>query len=255
MPRIFLINVGANMGHQREVRSPVFTQHDHRFEFLTFTDKHCTSVYPKALHRYVRTPATSRTHLDPDWAHLTYGDACGNGRAGALTTVETNDVLLFWALLWRVATPQDDVFSVWNPGWYLVGSLRVADILRVGESVNRLSAADRKRATANEHVWNGRVDADPRRNVHVFLGELKHSRRFDSAIDLGVGDDGGLLRATIRTKAGDALEWDKSPRWNSALRACRAVLDLNDTHQLRRAEVLQDAIARTNHDFDLLCGF
>ncbi len=230
MPSIYLINVGANVGHQSQVRSPVFIEDGDRFAFLTFPHKDCTSRYLKSLHSYVKEPATSRTHLDPDWEHLTYGDNCANGRAGALRRVEVGDIFIFWALLWRIPDRTHNVFETWDRGWYLVGAMTVGHVLGPGESLSALPAEARKRALANEHIEAGRVRKADGRHDRVFVGDPRHSQLFESAVDLQVGDNFGLLRRTIFAKDGRELRWTdegKSPRWNSALRACRAVLDLS----------------------------
>ena len=50
---------------------------------------------------------------------------------------------------------------------------------------------------------------------------------FNSGIDLGVYQPETLLRAAIRCANGRTIQWWRSPRWNSAVRGCRAVLHLD----------------------------
>jgi hypothetical protein len=42
----------------------------------------------------------------------TYGDFCTNPRARALLSATRNDVLLFWALLWRIEKARADVLHL-----------------------------------------------------------------------------------------------------------------------------------------------
>ena len=90
--------------------------------------------------------------------------------------------------------------------------------------------------------------------VRVFLADRKHSMRFDRAVDLGVYNDGGLLRQTLRAKDGSKIEWERSPRWNSVTRTCRAVFDLADPESRSRASIVRDSVKRLNPGFDLFAG-
>jgi len=91
MSKIYLINVGANVGHQSEARSPIFDNGS--FEFVSFPDPVRSTPYPAAVRPYLRR-GVKTTHPDPDWANLTYGDFCFNQRARALLKVECGDILL-----------------------------------------------------------------------------------------------------------------------------------------------------------------
>src|SRR2546427_12145834 len=99
MSKIYLVNVGANVSHQHEARSPIFA--DETFEFVSFPDDKNQKPYPAAVRNFVR-PTIATTHLDPDWTNLSYGDYCHNPLAKALLVVSPDDILLFWGLRWRI---------------------------------------------------------------------------------------------------------------------------------------------------------
>jgi len=118
------------------------------------------------------------------------------------------------------------------------------------ESVSSLPAALQSRALANVHIRGNTVE--PREDVRVFIGNLRCSTRFDSAVDLEIRNDHGLLCSTIRSKKGLKLSWDRSPRWSSSIRACRAVLDLAIEDDRAMAKIIRDAIKKANPRYDLL---
>lgn len=247
MPKIYLINVGANIGHQRKARSPTFP--DGSFEYVSFPDEDRTTRYPTSARPFVR-PSIKTTHLDPDWSNLSYGDFCKNRRAKALANVTRGDILLFWGLLWRTPSRQSSVWMSEDRGWYLMGAMRVKMVLSSGQSIESLPANDRKRLGQNDHIKGGRVEG--REYVKVFLADSKYSRKFDHAIDLQIYADDSLLIATVRTSDGKKIMWRRRPRWNSVTRACRAILDLCDPADCKRARILRDAIRAKNRDYDLL---
>jgi len=250
MSKIYLINVGSNLADSSSARSPVFD--DGSFEFVSFPDDQSPCLYPPNAKLFVK-PGITRTHLDPDWNNLTYGDFCKNARASSLLSVEINDILLFWGLLWRIRDRSTSVWESKERKWYLFGALRVAAILETGENLKTISnAADRKRLTSNAHVQGDRVEGRPR--VRVFLGEKNSSKKFNRAVDLGIYEERSLLRQTVRAADGRSIEWESSPKWNSVTRACRAILDLGDREHLVRAKILQKAIKTANPDYDLLAG-
>lgn len=244
MSKIFLVNVGANCGHRALARSPIFP--DGSFEFVTFPDGNGDTAYPKELRRYVRGVAT--THLDPDWKRRTYGDCCLNPRARALQNAVKGDILLFWALLWKVNDRDSDIWISDDRCWCLIGALRIQYILEAGQGIKCLPPADAIRAAQNHHVLGKFVDSGE--GTRVFLGHPRYSARFKMAVDLGIYRSDSLLRKVVYSKDGRMLQWHESPRWNSATRSCRAILDLNDDRP--RAEILRNAILRANSDFDLL---
>ncbi|SRR6266571_132041 len=252
MPKIYLINVGANTGDQRIARSPLFD--DGRFVFVTFPDKDGSwqTPFPREAWPFVREPEKRTTHLDPDWDHLSYGDVCSNPRAGALTSVVENDILLFWALLWEIPDKDHNVFNVSKDSrkWCLIGALRVEQILESGESIAKLPKGSRERARHNAHVQGELVEG--RKSVRVFLAHPKYSAKFDLAVDLGIDRADSLLRKTVYTADGKKIVWNSKPHWGSVTRTCRAILDLSIPENKNRAELLRRSIKRLNPNFDLL---
>src|SRR6266436_5248754 len=124
-----------NVSHRHQARSPIFA--DGKFEFVSFPDHTNQTRYPAAVRSFVRRGIRT-THLDPDWENLTYGDCCQNPRAKALLSVETDDILLFWGLLWRIDDRRSDIWGCRHRGWYLLGALRVKLALNSGESLQCL---------------------------------------------------------------------------------------------------------------------
>ena len=258
MPKIYLINVGANTAHSAKARAPLFP--DGRFVFIPFPDMDCSASYDREAWPFVCDPKSLRTHPDPDWRNLTYGDNCHNRRAKALLSVQAGDILLFWALFWKAAY-NGGVFDVdgGKRRWCLFGALTITHVVkaergrdvRVSEFVK--DRATLQRAIKNAHVCNGnlpRITAE--RNDVVFIGDTARSARFAKAVDLEIYRDGGLLQQTVLSKDKRPLQWDKSPRWNSSLRPCRPILDLSQTSDRKRADRLRAAILRANPTFDIL---
>jgi Nucleotide modification associated domain 3 len=249
MPKIYLINIGANLAHATKARCPVFVDRADTFEFVAFPDENCSQSYPKPLWRFVRPEWRRCCHLDPDWKHLTYGDNCFNRRARALLSVTKGDILLFWSLLWKVRNGQE-VWTSTERGWFLIGALRVGRVLFSGHTIRDLPVTQRSRVKHNAHITGTRVETRPL--IRVFIGDPEFSCRFHRAVDLGIYEVDSLLRNTIRCADGRAIQWRRSPRWNSVMRGCRAVLDLDAPEDLRRAKLLRKAIMRANPHFDLL---
>jgi hypothetical protein len=252
MSRIYLINIGANTAHQHLARSPIFE--DGRFVYISFPDEDGRQDYPTTMRQFLSPTCPSRTHLDPDWDHVTYGDNCKNPRASALRKAERNDVLLFWALLWG---SDRDGWNSWTGkrGWYLIGAIRIEEILEAGDSLANAKPENRERASHNAHVIQHSIRKARRHRIdRVFIGFKKHSRLFASAVDLEIGRDGGLFQRTILTADGAPVGWNSPPRWNSVTRSCRAVWDLNDPMERKRANEIRKAIKKGNPDFDLLAG-
>jgi hypothetical protein len=251
MPRIYLINVGANLAHQSLARSPIFS--DQTFAYVSFPDEEGGQDYPETARAYRSANCPSSTHLDPDWLNLTYGDNCKNPRARALLRAAPRDILLFWALLWRHSGTG---WSGWTGerGWFLIGAIRIEEILEAGEPVSRAKVANRDRARYNAHVSYGRVASRSNRIDRLFIGFKRFSGLFRKAVDLGIGRTDSLFRKTVFTADGRAIKWGTSPRWNSVTRSCRAVWSLDDPAESRRARLLRDAIQKKNLEFDLLAG-
>ncbi len=84
--------------------------------------------HPQAPLSCVRLPDTLRSqkiHLDPDFAHLTYGDS-GTRRGKGLTELSRDDVLVFYAGLKPVAQCEHRLI------YALVGLYRIAEVVRAG---------------------------------------------------------------------------------------------------------------------------
>jgi len=71
--------------------------------------------------------------------------------------------------------------------------MRVHSLLKTRQSVSSLPAALQGRALANAHIRGNTVE--PREDVRVFIGNLRCSRRFESAVDLEIRNDHGLFVA------------------------------------------------------------
>jgi hypothetical protein len=244
---VYVVNVGANSGHASVARSPVFD--DGGFVFVSFPTKRAerTQAYAGSARSYVRNVERHRTHADPDWVRLTYGDYCDNPRAGALKRASQGDILLFWGLLWT------NIGSDWagftgERDWYLFGALRIAEVLRGGEPVTRLSESARVRAALNAHLEG---DEQLREGHQVFVGDLEHSMLFRRAVALDVSNPNGLLYRAFTAASGESLSLHGRPAWQSSLRACRPMWDLGQAKERSRAEIVADAISASN-DFDLL---
>jgi len=248
MSKVYLVNVGANTSHSAVARSPIFN--DGSFIFVPFplhVGKRGTRPCPVADCPFVRKVDVRDTHSDPDWRNLTYGDHCANPRAKALLRVVEDDILLFWALLWR------NRGGAWEDGftgeqrWCLIGALRVREILASGQSPSDANAS--RRARLNAHFRNEILGPSER----VFVGCTRYSRLFSKAVDLEVTKRSGLLYRTLRTAHGAALRLKGRPHWSSSLRSCRAIWDLEKADDRRRAEIVRDAILRRT-GYDLLAG-
>jgi len=245
MSRVFLLNIGSNKAHTSVARSPRFQ--DDSFIFVPFPNAGGAWVrdYPRVCRPFIRTMSLE-THDDPDWPNLTYGDDCANGRAGSLQRVTEGDILLFWGMLW------DNRGDSWQHfdgscGWYLFGALRVSEILHGGQRATHARSENVARARRNVHFVGGPLPQTHR----VFIGDPQYSTRFGHAVDLQVYREDGLLYRTIRTADGQALTLNGTPKWNSSLRSCRPIWDLDAAKDLRLARTARDAIAATN-DYNLL---
>lgn len=250
MTQIFLINVGANLRHQSRAKCPVFS--DGSFVYVPFPlelDEEGNWPYPADAWPFTYNIRWHPTHADPDWPNLTYGDYLRNPRASALGTAEPSDILLFWALLW------DNEGDSWfdftgDMAWYLIGAIRIDEVLWEGQTADEAKARNRTRAAYNSHFYD---DDEPLAEGNaVFIGERRHSALFDYAVPLVKKlNRSSLMYRTFRTAAGKPLPLDK--HWSSYTRSCRAICDLETADGLRRARILRDAIADLN-DFDLLAG-
>jgi Nucleotide modification associated domain 3 len=258
MARIYLINVGANTAHSSKARAPLFP--DGQFVFIPFPDEDGSDAYGPDARPFVCDPESLRTHPDPDWRNLTYGDNCHNRRAKALLSVQAEDILLFWGLFWKVGWGAD-IFDIEHGErlWCLFGGLTVTHAVKaergrevaISEFVKDKATLDR--AIKNAHVYNGKLPSitSDRHDV-LFIGDSARSALFSRALDFEIYQDDGLLQKTILSKHQRSLQWDKSPRWNSSLRSCRSVLDLSQQGERARAQQLRSAILEASPGFDIL---
>jgi Nucleotide modification associated domain 3 len=242
--KIYLINVGANTSHWSKARSPIFP--DGSFRFVSFPTE-LGVPYPAEMMQFTRGGGDGlRTHLDPDWTNLTYGDTLNNGRGGALRKVRVNDVLLFWGLLWANAAGSWDAFTG-EHGWYLFGAMRVAWIMEGGQTLQDLPDGYLTRASANAHLNRGLLNKGDR----IFIADPASSALFHKAVDLGAERADGLMYRAFVTKAGVPLALGGLPHWSGTLRACRCMFDLENAEDRKRAELVHTAI-RVKNRFDLL---
>lgn len=248
MPKIFLINVGANASHRSRARSPIFE--DGTFIYVPFPLDGDDGNYPYPEEAWPFTNGLTwyQTHADPDWDNLTYGDRITNPRAAALKAANPSDILLFWALLWK--NDGDNWLSFTDErAWYLIGALRIDEILSGGQSHRDAKPANWKRASENTHFWD---DALPEGDA-VFIGDRTTSALFDQAVPLvSQAADTSLLHQTYRTAAGEELGI-AGKHWSGYTRTCRPVWDLDQSEDRERALILRDSIAELN-EFDLLKG-
>lgn len=245
MSRVYVINIGANNSHSSTARSPHFANGS--FRFVSFPDPGGALArnYPRPSWPFIRTTSYD-THDDPDWENLTYGDDCGYGRAGALQQVNEGDILLFWGMLWRNLGNSWEHFDG-HRGWYLLGSLRVAEILEGGHLPTLARPEHRARAERNVHFRQGPLPLTHR----VFIGDARYSTLFDRAVDLEVSREDGLLYRTMHTANGQPLALNGTPKWYSSLRSCRSMWDLDVSNDRLLAAAVRDRI-QMNNEYDLL---
>lgn len=249
MTTVYLINVGANSSHASSARSPLFA--DDRFTYVSFPTRTTkgTQPYSAAARPFVRNPDQWMTHADPDWSDLTYGDYCANPRAGALKKAKEGDILLFWGLLWANRGKDWNGFTG-ERDWFLLGAIRISEILRGGENLSALSKNARVRARRNAHLnGSSRLPDDH----YVFVGDPERSRVFRHAVQLGTSQADGLIYRAFTSAAGAALVKDGSPAWKSSLRSCRPMWKLSEPDSRIRADAVSEEILLRN-DFDLLQG-
>ena len=238
--RIFLANVGANAAHP--FHSPIFP--DGAFEFIPIPEdrdlpgRHAvrygqlTSYYDSAvsISRFVpRRLWEWPAHADPEFDTFTYGDNCEiSPRAASLKRMEPGDFLFFIA---RLAGPADAVHRLPRPGFYLIGYLEIAEVLRDVRSRPRPDVL--ARFGANAHVLRGLSDPDLWDRFWVFRGSQR-SRRFRRAVP--------VIREVADSvfTAADGSPW----RWGegrtdlqvigSYTRSCRCVIDPSRSGEARR---------------------
>jgi hypothetical protein len=252
MCSIYLINVGANTNHSSQARSPLFDGGS--FVYVSFCadpnkEEHYSEYPPEMLPFTHPDKDNLKTHNDPDWHKLTYGDDCSNPRAAVLKKVNARDILLFWGLLCRNdGNSWDDFVSPLEKGWYLLGALRVEDIIKGKKQVNEVHPHSRHRAQQNTHFSSGVLPNEE----YVFLGVQEYSQLFSRAIDLGVRDPRGLVYEAFTSADGNLLRFNCKPDWFRSLRPCRRMWDINKPRERALAKHVRDAIRANNSDFDLL---
>lgn len=242
MSTVYLINVGANGDHRSEARSPRFANGS--FQFVPLPNGDPVRKYPARCEPFIRTSAL--THDDPDWDNLTYGDDCSKSRAGHLRRASGGDILLFWGLLW------DNTGSGWThftgkKGWYLLGALRVSEVLIGGQRPTDARPEYVDRAGRNVHFNRAPLPIGQR----VFIGDPHYSTIFARAIDLEGERPKGLVYRTMRDKDGNFLTLNPFAPFYSYLRTCRPIWNLDVALDRRLARTVRDRIRKTN-DYDLL---
>jgi len=244
MSTIYLINVGANLGHKSIARSPIFRNGTFVYVPFPHPGRRGARSYPKEARPFVRGIDVRDTHCDPDWDNLTYGTNIG------LKHVIEDDILLYWALLWNNTGDSWEEFTG-DRGWYLIGALRVREIFEPGmspeESRYSRYSAHVDRARRNVHFADGRVLPGNR----VFIGGLRFSRRFGKAVYFEAGEPGGLMFRTVRTQSNAPLTIGGSSDWRSNTRIPRPAWNLDKASERRRARTVRDAILSETR-FDLL---
>lgn len=252
MAAVYLVNVGSNMSHRNQARSPIFDGGSWVFVSYPLSDAESSQGYSCNALPFVRIRDNSPlyTHADPCWNGLSYGDNCANPRALSLKRVSKGDILLFWGLLWLNNGRCWQDFTG-EHGWYLLGALRVEEIAVPGQSLHQISEINRPRAEKNAHFINGRGRLQ--QDNYVFLGDTGLSSVFMPAVDLEVRKPSGLIYKAFSSANGALLAWKGNPSWMSSLRTCRKIWDLNDQAARSRAEIVSKTILEQT-GFDLLRG-
>ena len=245
--RIYLANVGANSTH-RGLFSPLFA--DGTFEFvpipsfsenqdleprvIRYRDLRSYNNPDRDLRQYVPERFWDiACHNDPEFATFTYGDVGENGRSAALTKMTTGDVLLFLARLegWQSGRPTGQA------GLYLIGGL-LAEF-------------------AGWVVQQSPEEGQFGNNAHPYRGDVRfwgvagsgQSRRFEHAVPI----NREICSQVFRDSKGKPWSWDKNTELgtiSSYTRACRCMLDTDDTDHRRRASFLREWIAQYTGAFD-----
>ena len=187
-------------------------------------------------------------HIDPHWDDMTYGDIVGGARGGALRRVIRGDILLFWGMLWENEGSSWEHFTG-SHSWFLLGSMRVGAIIESGTRARDVPRAYRVRALRNAH-FHRRLVPDGHR---IFIGSRKYSRKFRRAVPLDFHRENGLAYKTCTAKSGELLVMGSRPRWGSSLRACRAMWDVANSPERKRANVIRRAIEQFD-GFDFLAN-
>jgi len=211
--RIFLANVGVNAHHR--LVSPL--REDGSFTLVTIPeDTPGLPTYGELPQMRGSVPQRfwiRRTHYDPEFDTLTYGDNCATApRAAALKACRPGDWLFFIA---RLVARDGPVFA-------LVGALHIEDVLKDVRS--RPPARALARFRANAHVRRALADPTYWNGFWVFAGG-PGSGLFERALVVG-REEAGLL---FRNRTGDAWRWRDGrtdlQTIGSYTRSCRCVVD------------------------------
>ena len=160
---VYLANVGANASHR--ARSPLFA--DGSFVLYPIPEP---QAWRPPMQRLPDVWGDLAVHADPDLEGdpPTYGDNCRTaGRAYSLRRAETGDAIVFVARLHPVSGDQ--------PGFYLVGSLCVAEV-----KPDLTADPGPGWWDGNAHVRRARAGG-PWNSFWIFRGDGR-SRYFDRAI-------------------------------------------------------------------------
>ena len=187
--KLYVVNVGANMQHARELalRSPVFS--DGSFEFVPIRETACPTL--ETLPKYMELPSwtgawttlaavvppalhSARVHADPDLALLTYGDA-QKSRGSSLADAAPGDQLWFLARLWEY---RGGGFS--GPSAFHFVARYELEANVVVATPRGLTPDQQERAAANPH-WKRR-DAGWVDQSRILLGAPARSARFARAL-------------------------------------------------------------------------
>jgi hypothetical protein len=213
--KLWVVNVGANTNDARNLglRSPVFR--DGTFEFVPITegirDVSSAPVY-RSLPSWTRPgsllpaiPASMldvHAHLDPDFAHLTYGDA-QKPRGISLRGLAVGDQLWFLARLWAF----DGTRFTGASDFFFVGAFEVEANVLFEAGEGSCPPALRARLEQNSH-WH-RKRAGDRGTFRVIFGKPETSARFRTAVRV-TPEIAGHLFAASYDAAGDRYVADAS---------------------------------------------
>ena len=247
--RIFLANVGANASHR--FSSPLFS--DDTFEFIPipedqdlpephavrYRDLKSYNSPDLDLRKYIpRRLWDWPTHNDPEFESFTYGDNCETSpRAASLKSMESGDFLFFLARLTRWLGGKPTM----NHGFYLVGYLEIAEVIR---DVRSLPTEDvLRRFSANAHIRRGLSNPDLWDRFWMFRGS-RDSRRFPKAIPV----TREIASRIFTTADGSPWRWDGGRSElqviGSYTRSCRCVIDPTIPGNAQRANLLWEWVAR-----------
>lgn len=191
--KLAVVNVGVNSNDARkhQLRSPIFP--DGSFEFVTILES-ARFQNVTTIPNYGDLPSWTgrrrgladflpeslrgeRTHHDPDFEHLTYGDV-QSARGASLKQAVPGDQLWFLARLW-----ESDGTALLGPSrFYFVGYLEVEANLFFENGQGEYPPTLRTRLQANAH-WL-RCDAGDPGTFRVLVGKLDASRRFQTAVEV-----------------------------------------------------------------------